>query len=307
MDFSFISLGTASALPTVDRYPSAHVLNIRGRLFLIDCGEGCQMLLKKHDISIMKIDRIFISHLHGDHVFGLFGLFSSLSMMGRRADLHIYSPERMDVMIDFFIKEFGEGIQYNIVFHLLDSLEPTIIFESKSIEVLSFPLNHRVSTYGYIFREKEPSLNVYKELIEPNNITLKEIAELKRGENLVRKDGTILESSKYTYKPYKPRSFAYCCDTAPFDALDKWIKDVDLLYHEATFAKDLELLAATTSHSTTEQTAMLAKKAGVKKLIIGHFSSRYTDLGKLLKEVEAVFPNVEIAEMGKIFSIDLNK
>lgn len=305
MKFSFISLGTASALPTVDRYPSAHVLNIRGRLFLIDCGEGCQMLLKRYDISVMKLDRIFISHLHGDHVFGLFGLFSSLGMMGRTADLHIYSPRRMDVMIDFFMKEFGEGIQYNIIFHLLDSLEPSVIFESKSIEVLAFPLNHRVSTYGYIFREKEPSLNVYKELIEPDSISLKEIAELKTGNSVVRNDGTILENSKYTYKPYIPRSFAYCCDTAPFDMLSEWIRNVDLLYHEVTFAKNLESLAATTTHSTTEQTAKLAQEANVKKLIIGHFSSRYTDLNILLREVESIFPNVEIAEMGKVFSIAL--
>ncbi len=251
-----MTLGTGSSLPTLDRNHSAHVLKIHGRLFLIDCGEGAQLLLKKHGISIYKIDRIFISHLHGDHVFGLFGLLSTMWMLGRKEDLHIYSTDGIERLVDFYLKEFGEGSSFKIIPHAVDVDKPTPIYEDDIIRVEAFPLLHRVTTLGYLFREK------------------------------CRKSS---------------RSFAYCSDTAPLDILKEWVKDVDLLYHEATFSEDMFEFAKKTFHSTTKETANIAKQSGVSKLVIGHFSSRYSNLNKLLEEAKEVFPNTELAEMGKTF------
>lgn len=312
MEFRLTTLGTASALPTNSRYPSAHVLNIRGRLFLIDCGEGAQMLLCRSGISMLKIDNIFISHLHGDHCLGIFGLLSSMGMKGRTSKLTIHAPAGFKDMLMFFRKCFeGDALKFEIEHNVLDEKKndsPMFkIFESRNIEAFAFPLNHRVPTYGFLFREKEPMLNVRKELIGTNKITLKEIALLKRGEDVLREDGSTLLAKECTYKPYSPRSFAYCSDTAPFDLLPTIVKGVDLLYHEATFAKDLDSMAKTTFHSTAYDAAQVASKAAVKRLVIGHFSSRYHSVDHLKEEAEMVFQNVSIASKGAIFDVELVK
>lgn len=312
MDFNFTTLGTASALPTNSRYPSAHVLNIRGRLFLIDCGEAAQILLFRKGISILKIDNIFISHLHGDHCFGLFGLLSSMGMKGRTAKLTIHAPVELKGMLDFFMRAFdGDAMNYEIEHNVLDATmkkgEMQKIFESRNIEAFAFPLNHRVPTFGFLFREKEPAPNVRKDLLEPYGITLKEIATLKRGEDVYREDGTILASKDFTYIPFRPRSFAYCSDTAPFEKLAQAIDSVDLLYHEATFAQDLKGTAQTTFHSTAKDAAEVALKANVKKLVLGHFSSRYVSVEHLRDEAREIFPNTELAERGARFDIELEK
>ena len=242
MEFSFLTMGTASALPTANRYPSAHILTVRERLFLIDCGEGAQMQMRKFGVSFAKIDNIFISHLHGDHLFGLFGLLSTMAMGGRTADLHIYAPGGFGKILSFFMEQFGEGIKYNIEFHPISCKEPLQIFDSRQLEVFAFPLVHRGETYGFLFKEKEPQLNVRKHLIEPYKLSLYDIARLKEGKDIVRSasfiddDGTeveyeeTLKNEDFTYLPYKPRSFAYCTDTLPFKRLAGWIKGVDLIY-----------------------------------------------------------------------------
>ena len=312
MEFILTTLGTASALPTNSRYPSAHVLNIRGRLFLIDCGEGAQMLLYRHGFSILKIDNIFISHLHGDHCFGLFGLLSSMGMKGRTAKVTIHAPASFKGMLDFFLHHFeGDAIKYEIVHNVLDSSlskgELQKIFESRNIEAFSFQLNHRVPTFGFLFREKLPPLNVRKELIQPYGLTLKEIAILKRGDDVVRENGAIIAAKDLTYIPFKPRSFAYCSDTAPFDELPKIIEGVDLLYHEATFGTELKQMAKTTYHSTAEDAAMVAKSAQVKTLVIGHFSSRYSTVENLRDEAAKIFQNTFLATRGTQFDVELTK
>lgn len=303
MEFSLTTLGVGSASPTSNRYPSAHVLNIRGRLFLIDCGEGCQMLLKRYHFSLLRFDCIFISHLHGDHIFGLPGLLSTMSMMGRTADLNVFAPEGFEQLLKFYLEQFGEGFKYRIVYHLLSGSEPVKIFETRASEVLSFPLYHAIPTFGFIFREKEPQLNVYKELIEPHNLTVAEIGKLKSGRDVVREDGTVLPVSKFAYKPFTPRMFAYCSDTAPYEKQAQWIKGADMIYHEATFAADMEDMAKDTFHSTTTQTASLAKDAGISKLVIGHFSSRYPNPEVLLAEVKAIFPKSYLAKEGEKFNV----
>jgi Metal-dependent hydrolases of the beta-lactamase superfamily III len=295
MEFSFTTMGTASALPIAFRYPSAHVLNIHGRLFLIDCGEGAQMQLRRYNIPFSKIDNILISHLHGDHLFGLFGLLSTLGMSGRIAPLYLYGPEGLLDVIEFFKAHFAEGVKYEIIFNRVRCSKPILIYESKSIEIYAFPLKHRGETYGYLFKEKQPQLNVIKHIIEPYNLTFKEIATLKNGLDVVResdsltKEKIILPAKDFTYYPYTPRSFAYCSDTAPFKKLSKWIQGVDLLYHEATFDDNLADTAVATFHSTATDAAKCAVESGAKQLIIGHYSSRYRDTNIILEQAKKNF------------------
>ena len=213
MNFTLKVLGTASALPTTERYPSAQVLDVRGRLFMIDCGEGTQIRLRKAGVSFLKIEHICLSHIHGDHIFGLFGLLSTMTMLGRTAQLNIYAPKSFAPTLEFFRKQFGEGILYDINFLPLEMSSPEIIYENKSMELLAFPLNHRIETFGFLFREKKPLHNVYKEAIARYGLTLTEIGTLKRGEDVIREDGTVISNSEAAYIPYQPRSYAYCSDT----------------------------------------------------------------------------------------------
>ena len=305
MDFSLTTMGTASARPVANKYPSAHVLKIHGRLFLIDCGEGTQLQLSRYGFSHVKIDRIFISHLHGDHLFGIFGLLSTMALMGRTAPLYIYAPEGFEKVLAFFMEHFGEGVIFDVIHVPLISAAPQLIFESRSVEVSAFGLNHRIEAFGFLFKEKEPARNIHKWKIEVDNLTLAEIGTLKRGEDVVRSDGQLLKVEDYTYIPYKGRSLAYCSDTAPFPELASYIRGVDLLYHEATFAEDLHEMARWTFHSTGTQAASVAREAEVGKLVIGHFSSRYRDLNVILKEAQAIFPETELAKEGMKFDIPL--
>lgn len=319
MEFSFLTMGTASALPTANRYPSAHILTVRERLFLIDCGEGAQMQMRKFGISFAKIDDIFISHLHGDHLFGLFGLLSTMAMSGRTGDLRIYAPGGFEKILSFFMEQFGEGIKYNIIFNPIKCKEPVQIYDSRQLEVFAFPLVHRGETYGFLFKEKAPQLNVHKHLIGPYKLSLYEIARLKEGRDVVRKatfkddDGSdveyeeTLKNEEFTYLPYKPRSFAYCTDTLPFKRLAGWIKGADMVYHDSTYTKEYEELAKTTFHSTSSAAACCAKEAGAKKLVLGHYSSRYKSLETMLEEAKEVFPATELAMEGMKFEIELDK
>ena len=295
MNFTLNVLGTASALPTTERYPSAQVLNVRGRLFMIDCGEAAQIQIRKAGLSFLKIEHICLSHIHGDHLFGLFGLLSTMAMLGRTAPLNIYAPGNFQPILDFFKTNFGEGILYDINYLALDVTEPTVIYESRTVELLAFPLNHRVDTYGFIIREKMPQHNVYKEAIAKYDLTLLEIGTLKRGEDVLRPDGEIIRNSEAAYVPYVPRSYAYCSDTAPFPELADWVKGVTLMYHESTFPAEMEEMAAKTYHSTTLQAAKTALDAGVGRLLVGHYSSRFPSVDFFLDEIRSIFPSADLA------------
>ncbi len=307
MNFTLNILGTASALPTVNRYPSAQVLDVRGRLFLIDCGEGVQMQIRRSRLSLLKLDTVFITHLHGDHTFGIFGLLSTMSMLGRKTPFHIYAPEAFGPILGNFLSSFGEGFNFEPVHHTVKTSGPEMIFETRTVEVLAFPLRHRIETYGYLFREKMPMRNVRKEAIWQYGLTLAEIAALKRGEDVVRTPDSaeILKSADLTYLPYEPRSFAYCSDTAPFPELASWISGVDLLYHEATFPEEYGHIARATFHSTTLQAAGCALEAGVKKLVIGHYSSRFPDVNFYLDEVRSIFPDAVLGREGMKIDVPL--
>lgn len=307
MNFTLKILGTASALPIIDRYPSAQVLDVRGRLFLIDCGEGVQMQCRRMGVSFVKIEAIFISHLHGDHIFGLFGLLSTMGMLGRTGKLDIFAPEAFGRVLDFFLSDFGDGLAYEIEHHPLKMSSPEIVLETRNVECLAFPLDHRVECFGFLFREKEPSLNVRREAVAGYSLTLEEIASAKRGEDIVRGDGCVIPNGDVAYIPYVPRSYAYCSDTRPFPLLAEWVKGVDLLYHESTYPSEMEAKASARFHSTAAQAASCARDAGVKRLIIGHYSSKYPDLSVFLAEARGIFPETALAREGDIFELPVKK
>ncbi len=282
MNFTLTILGSASALPFSDRNPSAQALSVHGRLFLIDCGEGTQQRIRQEHLSFVKIEAIFISHIHGDHVYGLFGILSTMSLYHRTGDLHIYGPQNLGPILKFYLSYFGQDLGYEIVFHSLKAegsatssasqgdpfrenaaevVLPSAL--AKYIRVTAFELNHKIDCYGFRFDE----------VVTPRR------------------------------NPWKPRSYAYVSDTAPFDGLAEWVKGVDLLYHEATYPAEMADKAAQYFHSTTLQAAACAKEAGVGKLVIGHYSSRVKDIAALADECREIFPESYTVNDGDIFEI----
>ena len=311
MDFTLTVLGTASAKPVIGRQQSAQVLSVHGRSFLIDCGEGVQTRLQECHVSPMKIDSVFVSHIHGDHVFGLPALLSTMGLLSRTQPLNIYAPANFGPLLKFFLSYYGEGIAFDIRHIPLTAKEPSVIYSTRTVEVLAFPLNHGIETFGFLFRETEPQFNVKKWKVSEYGLTLTEIAAVKRGEDVVRRlsDGSVsvLPFDELGYKPYEPRSYAYCSDTAPFSEESSWVRGVDLLYHEATYLEELSGMAAARHHSTTLQAARCALEAGVGKLVIGHYSSRVKDISLYEAECRSIFPSTIAASDLDVFDVPLNK
>ena len=290
-------------MPVKGRNQSAQALFVHGRLFLIDCGEGVQYRMVEHGVPMMKLDSIFLSHIHGDHVFGLFGLLSTLGMKGRQTPLNIFAPVNFGLILKFFLSYYGEGIGFEIRFTPLKMREPETILETKGIRVQAFPLNHGIETFGFLFQEKEPPLNVHKEAISAYGLTLTEIGTLKRGEDVCRADGSVIPASEAAYKPFEPRSYAYCSDTAPFPALVQWLKGTTVLYHETTYLEELADQGALRHHSTTRDAAALARDAGARKLLIGHYSSRSSDIAAYQAECRRIFPETFATSDGDSYDI----
>jgi len=303
LPFEVKILGSCSATPVYNRHPSAQLLNIDHRLYLIDCGEGTQIQLTRFKIKFNKIDHIFITHLHGDHYLGLVGLLSSMHLHGRIKDLYLYGPPGLDEIITVQMRYSETFLNYKINFRELDTEKQEIIIETNTMTVETIPLQHRIKCCGFLFREKPKKRRVNKEMI-PANILLQEIAALKNGEDIFDESGNLkYKNEEVTFPPRRSRSFAYCTDTIYTENFLPQIKGVDLLYHESTFLKDLALRAEETYHSTAADAATTALKAGVEKLIIGHFSSRYKDLQPLLNEAKEIFANTFLAIEGETFSI----
>ncbi|MEZ7507825.1 ribonuclease Z [Cloacibacterium sp. Arc13] len=284
-------LGYNSAIPTVKSAPTAQFLEMEERCFLIDCGEGTQVQLRKAKAKFSKINHIFISHLHGDHVFGLPGLISSFRLLGRETPLHVYGPKGIKEMMEtiFRITETHQG--FEVVFHELSSKKSEKVFEDNRVEVFTIPLDHRIYCNGYLFKEKpkERHLNM-QEISKYPEIEICDYHNLKRGKNIQLSDGYILKNENLT-KPAEPSvSYAFCSDTRYLESIIPIIKNVDVLYHEATFLHDLKKMADYTGHSTALEAAKIARKANVKKLILGHFSNRYNDLSVFLNEACEIFP-----------------
>ena len=292
-------LGSSSALPTSERYPSAHVLNAHERLFLIDCGEGTQMQLRKNKIRFAKINHIFISHLHGDHVFGLYGLLSTFSLMGRKNQVHLYAPMNYKQILASHLADFDIHLSYEVDFIPLSGKDPVQILDDKYITVTSFPLQHRVPSFGFLFREKKSDRRIIKDCIDRYQIPTVRIPAIKKGEDFVTSDDTVVKNDKITLPPLEPLSYAYCSDTKYFKRLSSFVKGVTLLYHEATFDDSNAELARITGHSTTLDAARTASEAAAGTLLIGHFSARYKNISLLVDEARSVFPETYPAIDGK--------
>ena len=304
MSIAVTILGNSSAKPTASGHPSAQVVNVNEQYFLVDAGEGVQRQMARRGISALKLRAVFISHLHGDHMYGLFPLLSTLGLYGRRTPLRIYAPRPFGEMLECFLRLCETNLPYTPEWVEVDTTKHQIIFENDSTEVWSLPLRHRIPTAGYLFRQKEPALNVKKYAIERYGLSVKQIVDAKRGEDIVLESGEVLSNDVITYRPYSTLSYAYCSDTNYSARLARMVEGVDVLYHEATYAADMRKTAKERGHSTTEDAAKVAKMAGVGRLLIGHFSSRYKDLSLLLDEARAMFPATDIACEGETFLIE---
>ncbi len=296
--FSITVLGSNSALPTSERYPTAQVLNVSERFFLIDCGEGTQMQLRRNKIRFTKINHIFISHLHGDHCFGLIGFISTLGLLGRNTDLFIHAHPDLEKMLTPQLQYFCRDLPFKVIFVNFNTKSPECIYEDKNLEVYTIPLIHRVPTVGFLFKEKIGERKLRKEFVFKYNPSIKDILAIKKGEPYCTNEGEIIPNEQITLEPTKPLSYAFCTDTRPNKAILTQIQGVDLLYHETTFLKEDKVLAHKTYHSTTEQAAFMAKEANVKMLMIGHYSTRYKKLEPFLYEAKSEFENTILAKEG---------
>lgn len=301
--FELTIIGSNSAISTFDRFPTAQILQIQNQLILIDCGEGTQFRLDTFKIKKSAINFIFISHLHGDHYYGLIGLLTSFNLSGRTTELRLFGPPGLKEIIDLQMKYNGAILQYPLVFQAT-SMNPTAtLFANEMFEVSSFPLQHRIDTTGFLFREKVGQRKIRKEKIEAFQLSVDDILSIKAGEDFITSDGQTIPSATFLLEASKARSYAYCSDTKYVEDLVKNIEGVTCLYHEATFETEKEHLAEKTMHSTSKQAASIAKNAGVDRLLIGHFSSRYKDLSILLGEARAVFKNTDLAIEGQKYEL----
>ncbi len=301
--FSVTILGNNSALPTSGRYPTAQVLNVSEHFFLIDCGEGTQMQLRRHKVKFSKINNIFISHLHGDHCFGLIGLISTYGLLGRKNDLTIHADADLETILQPQLDYFCRDLPFKVYFKSFQSKESTVVYYDKHVTVKTIPLKHRVPTVGFLFTETPSERKLKKEFVFVHQPTIKEMIAIKKGEDFIDGSGVIYKNEDITIKPEAPRSYAFCTDTKYIEKLSEVLNGVDLLYHESTFTKENEKLAKKTFHSTAEQAALLAKNSNVGKLLLGHFSSRYKDLDPFLQEAKGVFSNSFLTRDGDVFPI----
>ncbi|MDC0629873.1 ribonuclease Z [Flavobacteriaceae bacterium] len=295
-------LGCYSATPRIIAHTTSQVLETRGHLFLIDCGEGTQVELRRHKIKFNQIKHVFISHLHGDHYFGLIGLISTFRLLTRETDLHIYGPKGLKEIITLQLKLSNSWTNFKLIFHELSSKESELVFEDDKVSVHTIPLDHRVYTNGFIFKEKPFERKLDIEKAKALNIDKAYFRKLKQGADVVNEDDEVIENSAVTLDGKQPKSYAFCSDTAYKEDIIPILKDVDVLYHESTFLEDHEHLCVKTKHSTAKQAATIALKANAKHLILGHYSTRYGGLEGFKSEAETVFSDVLLAEDGKTFT-----
>jgi len=294
-------LGCHSATPRINTHPTAQVLEIRNHIFLIDCGEGTQVQLRKNKVKFNRIKHIFISHLHGDHYFGLVGLISTFRLLTRETDLHIYGPKGLKEVITLQMKLSDSWTNYQLIFHELTSIESELVYEDDKVEVFTIPLEHRVYTNGFLFREKEGDRKLNVGAAEDANINKAYYRKLKQGFDVENEYGKLIKNESVTKHGVKPMSYAFCSDTCYNERIIPIIKNVDVLYHESTFLEKLAHLADKTKHSTAKEAARIAKKANADMLILGHFSTRYDDVNEFKLEANEVFDNVELAKESKVF------
>lgn len=307
MTFSVTILGAASAKPSASRHQSSQLVNHCGQYFLVDAGEGVQSRLVRVGVNPMRLTAVFISHLHGDHIFGLFPMISTLGLMGRKRPLHIYAPNPFGEILEYHMRYFDTELPYEVIWHEVHTTQHELLFENGVLEVWSVPLRHRVPTAGFLFREKPAELNVHKEAIQRYGLGIAQITAAKRGEDVVLEDGKVVPNGELTYIPWAPRSYAYLSDTNYSGKAVSLVKGVDLLYHEATYAGDMRREAKDRGHATTLDAAKAAVESGAKRLLIGHFSSRYKNENELIEECRTLFKESYVAEEYREFEIEMKK
>lgn len=294
--FELHILGCGSALPTTRHFPTSQIVNVRDKLFMIDCGEGAQLQFRKSHLKFSRLNHIFISHLHGDHCFGLLGLISTLNLLGRTAELHIHSPKGLETLLTPMLDFFNRQMTYKILFHEFDTKEPMQIYEDRSLTVTTIPLRHRMPCCGFLFAEKRCPNHIIREMVDFYQVPVYELNRIKNGADYVTSEGKTVSNNLLTRPSAPSRSYAYCSDTIYLPSIVEQIKGVDLLFHEATFANEDAPRAKETFHTTAAQAAEIARRAEVKKLLIGHFSARYEDENILLQEASAIFPDTQLAK-----------
>ncbi|MGL5272428.1 MAG: ribonuclease Z [Phocaeicola sp.] len=289
-------LGCGSALPTNRHLSTSQVINVREKLFMIDCGEGTQLQLRRSKLKFTRLNHIFISHLHGDHCFGLMGLISTLGLLGRTAALHIYAHEELERILAPQIAFFCRGMSYDVVFHSINPYKEEVIYEDRSLTVTTIPLVHRIPTCGFLFAEKQTPNHIKRDMIDFYKVPTYEMNRIKNGADFTMPDGIVIPNAVLTTPSTPARKYAYCSDTIFNTKIVDQIREVDLLFHEATFAQSELARAKETFHTTAAQAGEIAQMAGVKKLLIGHYSARYTDESVLLREAMEYFPNTLLAQ-----------
>lgn len=303
MRFNVTILGCGAAIPLTHRNPTAQLVNVNEQLFLFDCAEGTQVQLRRARVRMQKINHIFISHLHGDHYFGLIGLITSLHLLGRESPLHIYAHPDLEQIIEIQLSSSQTILRYELVFHGIDPYSHSLILDNSAIEVHTIPMHHNFPTAGFLIREKQAKPNIRKDFVQNRDLANNEYKAIKEGSDYVDKEGRVYRNSDITIPPRVPRAYAFCSDTAYNEKLVPVLKGVDLLYHEATFMDDRKADAEAKFHATASQAAAIASKAGVKRLIIGHYSARYRELEGLLAEAQNIFPDTILAEDGLVVDI----
>lgn len=294
-------LGCYAATPRTFTNPTAQVLEIKNEMFLIDCGEATQVQLRKNKIKFSKIDHIFISHLHGDHLYGLIGLVSTFMLLNRTGDLHIYGPKGIKEIITLQLRLSGSWTSYALFFHELESNESQVVYETDKVIVKTIPLKHRIYTNGYLFGEKIGEKKLNPEAMKHYQVPVYHFQNIKNGRDITLEDGTFIENHKLAFEPVPPKSYAFCSDTIYDPSIVPTIEGVDVLYHESTFLDSEEALAEKTMHATAKQAASIAKQANAKQLILGHYSTRYENIGLFAEEAQTIFPKVWLADDGKSF------
>lgn len=301
--FELHILGCGSALPTTRHFATSQVVNLRDKLFMIDCGEGAQMQLRKSRLKFSRLNHIFISHLHGDHCFGLMGLISTFGLLGRTAELHIHSPKGLEELLTPMLNFFCHTLAYKVIFHEFDTRQTSVVYEDCSMTVTTIPLQHRIPCCGFLFAEKARPNHIIRDMVDFYKVPVYELNRIKNGSDYVTPEGEVIANTRLTRPSDPPRKYAYCSDTIFRPEIVEQLSGVDLLFHEATFAESELARAKETYHTTAAQAARIALEAGVRQLVIGHFSARYEDESILLKEASAVFPNTILAKENLCISL----
>lgn len=302
MPLKLVIVGSGSAVPTLRRGVTSQYLNFNERRILIDCGEGTQLQLRKYKVRFQRLQYIFISHLHGDHFLGIFGLLASMNLLGRTQKLIIFGPEELEKLVRFQFELTHVSLDFEIEFRTVSVKTKTLIFEDRVLEIYAFPLKHRISCHGFLFREKPKELNLDKSKIEEYNIGRAEIWGIKNGTPIER-NGIIIPIEELTLPPAKQLQYAFCTDTRYYTKVAEWIKNSDLVYHEATFTEKQADRAKATQHSTAKEAALIAKNSNAGKLLLGHFSARFNSTTELLREAQEHFENVQCVEDGDEFNL----